>query len=429
MTSEEFLLNYFLPHYNYYIYSIVIVALLFYFLFRKKVISIIDPLLLSIIAIAFADTIFVFLIFCNEISINHIVYVVLGQILFFSIYLYYIPNKKKYERCVRVKRDLIEIYLLYICIGIYIFSILYSYYLNGIPLFNDSRFEINIDNSSGILGLLNKFSSAVQLYIIINIFYTINFGRKLIGLTLLLVVLVFNFLSGAKGFIFSIASGYFFYKYYYEGKLPNVKIKYILLGLMTPLVTIVVMGLSSNGSSFMFLAYRILAYGDIYWNAYPNDIISSINYSSPLLNMCHLLIGPIRHLFDVGITEKLMQTGGTLIFEENYGYYPDKGAPNSPVFLMSWIYYRWNGLFLVIIQAWIGGFLFCRLKRTKRTLTNCCYKGLLVSISLSWSDVYLFYLKISYIIIFFFIVTLVKALAYRKKKVQMIEVNISNNFE
>lgn len=76
------------------------------------------------------------------------------------------------------------------------------------------------------------------------------------------------------------------------------------MGTLTPLLTIIIGGLSDLGSAFYYFIYRLLAGGDIYWNAYPNDIINSLDYNrSGLLNMSYMLWGPFRHLFGLEVNE------------------------------------------------------------------------------------------------------------------------------
>lgn len=58
-----------------------------------------------------------------------------------------------------------------VCLALYVLTTLYSYAINGIPLFNENRFAQNIDNSSGILGLLSRLSSSVSLMVLIYTIY------------------------------------------------------------------------------------------------------------------------------------------------------------------------------------------------------------------------------------------------------------------
>jgi len=404
MTSSEFLLE-LLDNYWNYIISLIICSVIFYFLFRNKVRSITDPLLVSIISAVLADSIVVYLSISNLMPKQHTIFFLIGQTLFFAIYQYYIPSRSEIvvdEELVESER---EDYLLFeICILIYLFCTLYSWYLNGVPIFNSSRFEINIDNSSGILGLLSKISNAVLLYLVIYSFHITNSEQYIKGYVYLLIISLLCLLGGSKGFILTIVSGYFFYYCFYINKFPKIQFKYIAIIIATPLLAISIAGIAGeNSSALLVYLYRLLAYGDIYWYAYPDDAISSITIQAPFLNMSSLLLGPFRHIFDFGLTDDVMQTAGGILFEQIYDYFPEKGAPNSPVFITSWVYFRWYGLFMTLLIAWIGSLFYNRLHPMERSLPNCCIRGLMINVSLCWNDIYLFFYYIWSVIIFTFI--------------------------
>ncbi|MFR7464619.1 MAG: hypothetical protein ACLUVG_05510 [Phocaeicola vulgatus] len=78
------------------------------------------------------------------------------------------------------------------------------------------------------------------------------------------VILIFSFFSGAKGVYTKYSKRYIFLFLYYENYVPKIKKIYIVVGTLTPLLTIIIGGLSDLGSAFYYFSYRLLAGGDIY---------------------------------------------------------------------------------------------------------------------------------------------------------------------
>ena len=167
------------------------------------------------------------------------------------------------------------------------------------------------------------------------------------------------------------------------------------MGTLTPLLTIIIGGLSDLGSAFYYFIYRLLAGGDIYWNAYPNDIINALDYNrSGLLNMSYMLWGPFRHLFGLEVNEaQMMTTVGADLFEITTGFYPSGGAPNSPFTVTFWAYYGWYSLIGVAILA-LGSSSLCYHVQNSmpNTLPNTCFKAFLFRCGTSaFIDIYLFF--------------------------------------
>ena len=404
MTSTEFLINYFFPNYSSYIISLIVCSLFSFIIFRKKIRSIIDPMLTAVIGWTFANTIAVFLIFCEVVSYQLSLYFFIATLIFAGTFYYIAPNKtKSFIKGEKVIEQEYNHFLFTILFTIYISSTLYSFSLNGIPILNESRFAINIDNSSGILGLLGRLKTACSTFCIMYTFFLMDNGKKYKGIVLFVIILLFSLLSGSKGFVLQFCHTYFFYKVLYEGKNPKIKRKYIGVILATPILVISIAGYADSGvDSVIFYAYRVLAYGDIYWEALPNDVINEVTFDNPLLNMTYMLWGPFKHIVGINVPDSLMTTGGTLIYEKVNFYLPENGAPNSPLAIMSWIYYKWNGLFLVLIIAIAAARLYKNQGMHKRRLSICCIRAGLISSCITFSDIYLMFNNLFNLFLFCF---------------------------
>lgn len=395
MTSEDFIATLFIPNIGKYLCSVILCLIINYVFFRKKLRSIIDPLLIGMISFTLACSVSVFLYLCGVVNNEIFTYFCISSLILLICIWKFIPDRdiRIVSITIIYKSHFYKFFFL-ICISIFLFTSLYSMYINGIPLFNESRFSQNVDNSTGILGLLYRFKSAVGLYSVLYSFYLIRNADRNKGCVFMVILIVLSFLSGSKGFILSFVSAYFFYCIFYEGIKPKIKKVYIVILISTPIATIVLGGLASGGfDSIIFLAYRFLAYGDTYWNALPYDVINNIRIQSPIANMTYMFWGPFRHLLGFSSTEAIMTTGGSLLFEENYKFYPEAGAPNSPITIISWIYYKWSGLLLVSFLGILSFSCYYRIfKNVPRTLYSCCFRAMICSLSLSClGDIYLLF--------------------------------------
>ena len=396
MDAYSFLEQLFFPNIKLYFVALFISQLFLLPLYLRRVRSVIDPLLLSLFFVGLANAIPVFLLLTKNVSTELFSFFACSQILFCTIF--YISSAKSFpikKKGRKVAYRRFDDLFFKVCLALYVLTTLYSYAINGIPLFNENRFAQNIDNSSGILGLLSRLSSSVSLMVLIYTIYLFKNKRYKKSLLPIGVILIFSFFSGEKGFILNIVSAIFFYFLYYENYVPKIKKIYIVVGTLTPLLTIIIGGLSDLGSAFYYFIYRLLAGGDIYWNAYPNDIINSLDYNrSGLLNMSYMLWGPFRHLFGLEVNEaQMMTTVGADLFEITTGFYPSGGAPNSPFTVTFWAYYGWYSLIGVAILA-LGSSSLCYHVQNSmpNTLPNTCFKAFLFRCGTSaFIDIYLFF--------------------------------------
>lgn len=386
----------YLPHMGLY-YLILIGVICFYFiLFRRIIQSIIDPVLFAVLGLSFAAAIPVLLFFTKTCPNKYFIYFVLSQLILICVFLLCI---RKISLQTLINRRCNDFryrnhFFFHVCTVIYLFSTLYSWYINGIPIFNESRFDININNSSGILGMLGHFSRACFMFCTLYVFFLYFHGRKIYASFLMLLFIGISMTSGSKGFIFNFVQAYFFYSVFYLGEIPRLKKRYIPLVAVAPLFVILLAGYANDGfSSILYFGYRLLANGDTYWNAYPNSVIDNLSMDNPILNMTYLFWGPFRHILGFDVDEKIFVTVGSLLFEYNYDFYPDAGAPNSQLSIVSYVYYKWGGLLLTGIIAFWGGWLFRRgYKCGHQDIFVCCKRSLLVLMGLSvFGDIYLFF--------------------------------------
>ena len=219
MTSEEFMGLVYSPHIGLYFCVLLVVVCLYCLVLKKTIHSIIDPSLFAALNLAFAAAVPIFLYYAGFCPDKHIIYFATSQMILVGVFLLVTRNVNYNQLLMNTVNHEYDKnrFFFNICLVIYLFTTLYSWLINGIPIFNENRFEINTDNSSGILGLLGRFSDACRLFCTLYIFYLYFHGRKKYSSFLMLLLLAISMMSGSKGFIFSFVQAYFFYSVFYAG--------------------------------------------------------------------------------------------------------------------------------------------------------------------------------------------------------------------
>lgn len=404
MSAQEFI-SLLVENISSFIMAFLFSHLMFYYIYRYRVRSILDPLLVKIFFIGCANSVPLFLFLIKSIEVELFFFFVASQVLFWILF-YFGFSKKHKQNIIINEWEKFDTFFLLVCLTIYIVSILFYVKLNGIPIFNDNRFARNYDGVSGLLGLLERLKSSVSLLLVIYSIYLFNSKKRIIGVALLFLIISCSILFGSKAFILLIIEGFFFYYLFYCGKLPSIKTKYIIIIVLTPVLVITLSNVgSSYGSAFLFYAYRLLANGDMYWNAYPNNVVGEIDMGNPLINMTYYLWAPFRHIIGLQIPDEIMTTGGSRVFEIASGFEPTGGAPNSSFSLMFWIYYKWWGLIGVAVMGRVCAKMCClQTYKKKNTLINVCFRGLLYMCALSFIlDIYLFFNGLFNLFLFYII--------------------------
>lgn len=375
------------------IFAFILSFIVFYPFYRYRIKGLLDPLLFSIIMGACANTVPLILMFTNNIKINHFIYFICSETLFWGIYFIRTRKSDKLFLDNRTQISIINEHgLFFLCFILYSSLTLYSYKINGIPIFNTNRFEINVDNSSGIMGFIGRFNSIFRLYIITYLIHAIFQKKTKRFIVYICITLIFSILSGSKGFIIGFIQAYFFYSVFFRAHIPKISTMMLIIIVLSPTVVIL---LASYASSFIdsivFFGYRLLANGDVYWNGFGNAVADDIKVDSPILNMTYMFWGPFRHILGIEVNPMTMTTIGSLVFEQASGFVPEAGAPNSRLSILSWIDYKWGGLLMSAFFGYIaaGMYKYCYRRRSK-TIGEVCIKSLIFSASLCFiSDVYL----------------------------------------
>lgn len=358
MKIHEFFLNVFYENIYLYVLCLLIVTIITIPLFRKYTNGILDPFFFILFMTVFAYAIPPFLFVTGNCSFRNFIYFVLSET-FLWIGFYIVSKLKKDFSIKKIKNEeYITKYLFYISLLIFILSKLYTYILIGIPLFMEYRLDAYVEsNGLGILKRLSEFSS---LFILIYSFY-LKDNKKKVYLLVFTLITLDAILSGSKSALLTIFHSYFIYTFFYKDEIPKIKKKQILIILCFPFLILV---LANNGSELGIASAgvftRMIANGDVFWYAYPNNIIDDIHIRNSFSNLFVGLLGPFR-LIDYHTVEP--NIGLQINWEIEPTIYGTNAGPNARPSIAGWIYYKWYGIIFSFLIGCLISFCIYYLKK------------------------------------------------------------------
>lgn len=341
-----------------YLIALGIVGLIYFFLMKNIVRSVLDPIFIPLIGTAFANTVPLFLYFCGVISNEYIIYLICIETVFWIAYFAFSRKQisfNKYE--VRDGKASMEIYkimfVLCVCSHVLTYAVL------GIPLFKGTHTETFSGGGGwGLLSYVQKFS---LFFVITYSYYLLGIKRNLLlAKAAMVLAVLFCLLSGSKSSILIFAFTYFFYTYYYRHKDFNLKKykKFVLLICLFPVVILMAHSGSGVYPALIGVGERIVAYGDMYWMALPNNVMDSVVIKHPFIYLFQGILGPLR-LIDYSVLDTNMGIQLTnLVYPDLIG---SQFAPNSRLALLGWVSFGWSGLILSFVLGGVFAFIRTRL--------------------------------------------------------------------
>lgn len=398
--------------------AIIIINVLYIPIYKRCINGFLDPLLIVVVFASLANSVPFYLYFAGLMRTELFLFILLFEGCFW-LFFYKIHIRFKYEinEKTRKNENLLVEKVGLLSIFIVILLQLYIYRLNGIPLFNESRFTATGGNDT-IVNLLQRIIGPFNVFLSLYCFYKID-SRKKKGYFILLVILGFSFLSGAKSFILRLISAYFYYNIFYKRKIPHVKWYFILFIALTPLFIL----FSKSDYALNAYLYRLIGNGDIYWNAVYDDAIDHIKIENPIINQTHLLWGPFRHLIGFTPGPSDIAIAGESIMEYAYSYI--SGVPNSRLPVLGWIYFRWWGLLFAMFMGWLVAFLIKKVPNMfNNSLISTFYKASFYSIGASFiTDGYLGFSNLLGVIFFSMTVACIRLLTQKKQYGHVVNYN------
>ena len=340
---------------NYGIYLILmpIFVILYLIILKKYYSGIWDPMFLCAIISGLAITPLFYLKYFNFIDNSIFYYCIIAEICFWYGFIstFDLKHNDRNERIENNNRFYYKLFVVFAIIVLIEKMLFFSLY--GIPVLHYNRYEIA---PSGGFMMLEKVSGILNFYCVIYSFCRIRKSLNIFSIYLFFYVIV-AFLGGGKSFILGLIGMFFVYKTFIKGELIKNSwhtIAMIAFVLITPVLIILVNTEDSIEATTKYI-FRIVAYGDIYWNAFPYKQVEHIHISSPLLHFFSQILGPLR-LIDYNIHGE--PVGRLLYWEINdISYLGEAGGANARPIVLGYVFYRFGGIVFCFICGCIMALL------------------------------------------------------------------------
>lgn len=400
---------------------IIASIIIYYFIYRRYWISLLDPFSYMLLGSCMGLAVVLTLWLTKSIRPLYVYSYLLTQICF---YIGFVKGHKSGILSYSKKIIIINYKLYLLCFFFTVTSIdivcqLMQYKLLGIPLFQKSRLDI-MANAGGA-GILQRFIEVSRMIGLFLSFYYIqkeNSTRplRIITISYLFAVCGFCILSGARSSFLSIATAFFFFSFVYAIEKPTLFHKLrtnelkILLFLFFSVIFINYLRNGALNTAIIDLGVRLMAYGDVYFYAYPNDVIMSIDDSRPFESIFSSILG----FFRIIPYSDLPKPIGQDLFDY-FSTSGDIGGPNARHNIVSFLYFGfWGGaLFSYLLGYLTGLFRVQFLNARRRSILTASIIAVFYAASCGIeTDVNYFIFKINSIIITIPIFIIVSSVLY-----------------
>lgn len=275
-----------------YVLSLFINGIFVLYVTKKYVRNYLDPLFLALIGVLFANSMLIFLVFVNDQRWNVVLPFIIIEVFFwlgFFCNKYRIPDLTVNNKAREGGDSLFSIAFFLVAA----FQI-YYYYKQGFPIFRESRIDKYAGAASG-LGILERLSFILQMYCSIYSIIHIRDSHSFKSRLFLVYLLIVSVLSGSKSALMSIITPAFFYIQYFT-KYQIRKKTYFLIGISVLSAAVFVVFMTSNDaiSGVLTVVRRFMMFGDTYYEALGNNVISEVKISHPINDLLVNILAPFR---------------------------------------------------------------------------------------------------------------------------------------
>lgn len=287
---------------NPFTYLICLLISLFFFSYvmMKSTSSWFNPLRFNIFTFSIGTSVILFLNFLGYVKTETFVYMILSIIVFWFAFIIVFKNR---QREVIVKfgdEPLLANYLFYVCYFLFILLTLVSYIFLGIPAFNEEG-RLSTYTGSG-LGFISRLTPILYLYSVFYIIHLFNcvatYRKKILPFFLLIPILIIGVLSGSRSSFLVLVFAFWGYRTFFLHNEPKA-LNYKKLIYPTILFSIISFLINSSGdfflATYMFFE-RVIACGDLYWEALPNEAWRSVIIKRPFEFTFMGFLGPLHIL-------------------------------------------------------------------------------------------------------------------------------------
>lgn len=299
-----------------FIFLQLLCATLYFFLFRKYIYSIFDPMLLVVISLCFGTADVLFMHLLGRVSSYYFWNYTFTQTMFFTGFLLIRPVKiltpEKTQTWRESHKGKIIIILLYYTASLtFIFSQIVSFFYFGTGLLQESRLMLYSEGGGGgILGRIIPVTSAITIFLLMDRFFSTgkqNCVAKGYDILTFLMVLVSLFATGSKSSLLNLIYIVFFYCFFFSRfrefadtvqKLRKFQARFFVFAFLGAIGIIFIGFLNTieevRINPLNALGQRFILSGDVFMAAYPEDALSSIEWSNPLTVIFSDLLGFLR---------------------------------------------------------------------------------------------------------------------------------------
>jgi len=343
---------------GWYLLSLFISMLVYLPVIRKLSESIFSPMFYTLLMLAVANAVPIFLAFIGEISAQHFLYWSSSEILFLvGLSLFYSrsgPPRIAINNEIRFAKLLFWFYFYLFIVGtVLIFS------FEGIPAFKVSRLQL----TNEFTGPLSRLLEFAKLYLTIYSFYSLRrFPKKRFSAyAALLVVIVSSLLSGSKSSALLLVFSFYFYRYVFESRpIPwRNMVKYLPWLCASAMIVVSLQTGNDIGSSALGLVYRLVGNGDIYWMAFGSGRIDEIEIHNSILHLFTGFLSPAKLIPSSMIEPYIGLQLQNLIYPSLSGIVM---GPNTRPSILGWVLFRWGGLVFMFILGMLVSLLVFRVR-------------------------------------------------------------------
>lgn len=320
----------------------------------------IDPLRIGLIFVAFANTVPLFLFFINEIPNYLFYYFFISETLFWIGFVSLAKKEIVFSAKKLIHETKISNLLYFLFFALYISFTAFSYMKFGMPIFAESRLATFID--SGGFGVLARLNSFFILYILMYSYYLFDKNESLLykytSILVFITIAITGILSGSRSSFLMFIYAYFGYQYFFKKTIPKVKkvLKYAPIIVSGAIIVLLITTQGSITYAFIALGSRIIASGDVYWMAFPNEIIKDINVGNNFSYLFSGILGPLRIIDYSTVSPPI---GAQLTWNLIPSLQGIMVGPNGRAPVLGYAMFGWGGLiFSFILGLVTSGLIF-----------------------------------------------------------------------
>lgn len=283
-----------------FLYCLFISLIIFGFIMKRTTSSWFNPLRFNIFTFSIGASVVLFLKIVDYVSWQTFTYVILSMLIFWGTFVLIFKNKQRQIRIKFADEPIIAKYLFYVSYFLLVAFTLLSYKLLGVPAFNDEGRLTTYTGSN--LGFIYRISPIFNVYAVIYIIHLLSqkrgFLKNIWPILLLIPILIFGVLSGSRSSFLAIIFSFWAYRTFYLNNEPKAW-NYKWFAVPMILFTIISFLINSSGDlnrAFFMVYERVIACGDLYWEALPGDTWKSVIVNRPFEFTFMGFFGPLRIL-------------------------------------------------------------------------------------------------------------------------------------